>query len=77
MTIIRAFTHFHSATQPPPTLRNPEQWSSTFKDFLALALAKNPAKRATADELLKHQFIQKACSTNFLGDLLKKYKLKK
>lgn len=68
---------FIIATQPPPTLRNPEQWSSTFKDFLALALAKNPAKRATADELLKHQFIQKACSTNFLGDLIKKYKLKK
>ncbi|KAL9657282.1 hypothetical protein ABK040_011502 [Willaertia magna] len=68
---------FIIATQPPPTLREPEKWSNTFKDFLSLALAKNPQKRATADELLNHPFIQKSCDTKFLVELLKKYKLKK
>jgi len=68
---------FIIATQPPPTLREPEKWSSTFKDFLALALAKNPQKRASADELLNHPFIQKACDTKFIVNLLKKYKLNK
>jgi len=68
---------FIIATQPPPTLREPEKWSSTFKDFLALALAKNPQKRASAGELLDHPFIQKACDTKFIVNLLKKYKLNK
>lgn len=68
---------FIIATQPPPTLREPEKWSSTFKDFLALALAKNPQKRASSDELLNHPFIQKACDTKFIVNLLKKYKLNK
>jgi serine/threonine protein kinase len=68
---------FIIATQPPPTLREPEKWSSTFKDFLALALAKNPQKRASADELLNHPFIQKACDPKFITNLLKKYKLNK
>jgi hypothetical protein len=65
---------FIIATQPPPTLREPEKWSSTFKDFLAAALAKSPQKRASADELLEHPFIQKACDTKFIVELLKKYK---
>lgn len=65
---------FIIATQPPPTLREPEKWSSTFKDFLAAALAKSPQKRASADELLQHPFVQKACDTKFLVELLKKYK---
>lgn len=65
---------FIIATQPPPSLREPEKWSSTFKDFLAAALAKSPQKRASADELLEHPFVQKACDTKFLVELLKKYK---
>lgn len=65
---------FIIATQPPPTLREPEKWSPVFKDFLTQSLAKNPQKRATAEELLKHPFLQKACSPEFLVALLKKYK---
>lgn len=68
---------FIIATQPPPTLREPEKWSNTFKDFLACALAKNPQKRASADDLLAHPFIQKASDTKFLVELIKRYKLKK
>ena len=43
---------FIIATQPPPSLREPDKWSNTFKDFLAACLAKNPQKRASAEELL-------------------------
>jgi serine/threonine protein kinase len=68
---------FIIATQPPPTLREPEKWSSTFKDFLSAALAKNPQKRATSEELLNHPFIQQAHpDAKFLTEMLKKYKKK-
>lgn len=65
------------ATQPPPTLKDPEKWSPVFSDFLARCLEKNPKKRAYCSELLKHPFIQEACGPAFLSDLLKKYKLLK
>lgn len=68
---------FIIATQPPPTLKNPDKWSSTFKDFLSLALCKNPDKRATTDDLLNHPFLQKASDTKVFGELIKKYKLVK
>jgi serine/threonine protein kinase len=50
---------FLIATQPPPTLREPEKWTEEFKDFLQSCLAKNPQKRGSAEELLKHPFILK------------------
>jgi hypothetical protein len=65
---------FIIATQPPPTLQEPDKWSSTFKDFLAVSLSKNASKRASAAELLQHPFLKKACSYDFLVDLMKKYK---
>jgi serine/threonine protein kinase len=66
---------FIIATQPSPTLNEPDKWSNSFKDFLSLALAKNSSKRASAADLLKHSFLKKACSSDFLVDLLKKYKM--
>lgn len=65
---------FIIATQPPPQPKEPEKWSATFKDFLSCSLAKNPAKRASAEELLAHPFIAQACDNSFLSALLKKYK---
>jgi serine/threonine protein kinase len=68
---------FIIATQASPQLREPHKWSNEFRDFLSRCLQKDPSLRATADELLQHPFIQKACSTSFLVEMLKKYKLNK
>jgi serine/threonine protein kinase len=40
------------ATHDPPTLKEPEKWSSIFKDFLGRCLQLDPAERASAKELL-------------------------
>jgi len=47
---------------PPPVLSEPDEWTTEFKDFLARALVKEPEKRATADQLLYHPFLKKACT---------------
>ena len=49
-------------THPSPTLKRPEKWSPAFRDFLAKALSKECDARATAAELLQHDFVAKACS---------------
>lgn len=64
-------------SKPSPTVQNPNMWSNDFKAFLAQCLDKDPKKRATADQLLKHPFIAKACKLDFLVALMKKYKLYK
>ncbi|KAK3576945.1 hypothetical protein CHS0354_017619 [Potamilus streckersoni] len=55
---------FMIPTKPPPSFRNPDKWSSEFIDFVQKCLVKNPEQRATAAELLKHEFIinAKPCS---------------
>jgi serine/threonine protein kinase len=35
-----------------PTLKKPEQWSSLFRDFIAVCLVRDPDKRYTAQQLL-------------------------
>lgn len=44
---------FMIPTRPPPTLSEPEKWSKEFKDFVSLALVKNPESRPDARRLLK------------------------
>lgn len=48
---------FFIPNNPPPTLSEPGRWSPAFAKFLARALVKAPAERATADELLLDPFI--------------------
>uniref|UniRef100_A0A0N5AZN7 Protein kinase domain-containing protein n=1 Tax=Syphacia muris TaxID=451379 RepID=A0A0N5AZN7_9BILA len=43
----------------PPTLEKPSLWSENFNDAIAKCLVKNPLKRATAVELLRHPFFEK------------------
>lgn len=64
---------FAIATQPPPTLKQPEKWSKEFNEFVSLCLQKNPQHRATCDQLLKHPFIKKACEPEVFVDYLKRY----
>ena len=49
-------------TSPSPTVHNPDKWSPEFLDFLKRCLELDPNKRGTADEMLKHPFVEKACT---------------
>ncbi|KJE95605.1 p21-activated kinase Cla4 [Capsaspora owczarzaki ATCC 30864] len=49
------------ATNGTPTLKKPERMSPDLKDFLNRCLVVNVEQRATADELLLHPFLMKAC----------------
>ncbi|KAJ8259585.1 hypothetical protein GJAV_G00171130 [Gymnothorax javanicus] len=61
---------FMIPTNPPPTFRNPEQWSQQFQDFVSQCLVKNPENRATATQLLQHPFIKNAKSSSILKALI-------
>jgi len=43
--------------EPPPTLINPEIWDPKFVDFIKQCLTKNPHRRPSAAELLRHEFM--------------------
>jgi serine/threonine-protein kinase 24/25/MST4 len=56
---------------PAPRLEG-DQWSRDFKDFIAQCLVKDPDRRATAKELLKHRFIQRAGKVEILRELVER-----
>ncbi len=58
------------AAKGKPDLSNPDAVSPELTDFLDQCLQVNPAKRASASQLLKHPFLKKACSIEELKDLL-------
>lgn len=49
-------------TAGAPGLRAPDRWSPAFRHFLKCALAPDPDKRATSEQLLLHPFVTSACS---------------
>nr|CCX34980.1 Hippo [Blattella germanica] len=61
---------FMIPTKPPPSFREPDQWSPEFIDFVSRCLVKNPEERATATELLHHEFIGNAKQPNILGQMI-------
>ncbi|CAL9704926.1 unnamed protein product [Knipowitschia caucasica] len=61
---------FMIPTNPPPTFRNPDLWSSSFVDFVQQCLVKNPESRATATQLLQHPFIKSAKPNSILRALI-------
>ncbi|XP_023248859.1 serine/threonine-protein kinase 4-like [Seriola lalandi dorsalis] len=61
---------FMIPTNPPPTFRNPNLWSSAFQDFVKQCLVKNPENRATATKLLQHPFIKSAKQSAVLQALI-------
>lgn len=62
---------FMIPTKDPPSLRNPEQWSREFIDFVSKCLVKNPENRASASELINHEFIKKrARSKEFIMKMI-------
>lgn len=56
---------------PPPTL-DENEFSPCFKDFVKCCLQKNPQKRSTAEALLKHTFIKKARTHDYLANTIMK-----
>ncbi|GAA5945150.1 serine/threonine protein kinase CLA4 [Sporobolomyces koalae] len=59
------------ATNGTPTLKKPERLSKELKNFLAVCLCVDVKSRATADELLQHEFLKKACPLSGLAPLLR------
>lgn len=59
------------ATNGTPTLKKPESLSRELKSFLAVCLCVDVSSRATASELLEHEFLRKACAPSGLAPLLR------
>ncbi|KAJ6542575.1 kinase-like domain-containing protein [Mycena capillaripes] len=59
------------ATNGTPTLKKPEALSRELKGFLAVCLCVDVSSRATANELLDHEFLKKACALAGLAPLLR------
>lgn len=57
-------------TKPPPSFRDPDIWSPEFIDFVSLCLVKNPEERATATDLLTHEFIGNAKPCSILSQMI-------
>merc|ERR1719431_7810 len=58
----------------PPRLDHPHRWSKEFNDFLKQCLVKDPHRRPSAQDLLKHPFIRAASDRKPLLDLLAEFK---
>jgi len=48
---------------PPPTLKFPQNFTSTFNHFIAFCLVKDPSVRPSAEQLLQHPFLTDHQST--------------
>lgn len=57
---------FMIPTKPPPSFREIDRWSPEFIDFVSLCLVKNPEERATATDLLQHEFVKNAKPNSIL-----------
>jgi serine/threonine-protein kinase 24/25/MST4 len=56
---------------PAPRLEG-NQWSRDFKDFIASCLIKDPDRRPTAKELLRHRFVQRAGKVEAMRELIER-----
>ncbi|XP_028905800.1 serine/threonine-protein kinase 10 isoform X1 [Ornithorhynchus anatinus] len=58
------------AKSEPPGLSSPSKWSVEFRDFLKVALDKNPETRPTATQLLEHPFVSTVTSNRAVRELV-------
>ncbi|CAH1103838.1 unnamed protein product [Psylliodes chrysocephalus] len=61
---------FMIPTKPPPSFREPDKWSAEFIDFVSGCLVKNPEERASASDLLNHEFIKNAKPPTILNIMI-------
>lgn len=59
------------ATNGTPRLKKPERLSKELKAFLSVCLCVDVKSRASAGELLQHDFLRSGCSAASLADLLR------
>ncbi|KAE8132219.1 kinase-like domain-containing protein [Aspergillus pseudotamarii] len=59
------------ATNGTPRLKKPEKLSKELKSFLSQCLCVDVRSRATAEELLAHEFLKSGCSLPSLAELLR------
>uniref|UniRef100_A0A8D2KUT1 Mitogen-activated protein kinase kinase kinase kinase n=1 Tax=Varanus komodoensis TaxID=61221 RepID=A0A8D2KUT1_VARKO len=70
---MRALFLMSKSNFQPPKLKEKTKWSSTFHNFVKVALTKNPKKRPTAERLLTHSFVgQPGLSRSLAVELLDK-----
>ncbi len=62
---------FLIATNGTPRLKNPNKLSRELKAFLSVCLCVDVRSRASADELLRNDFMRMGCSLPSLSELLK------
>lgn len=65
---------YHIAQNESPSLSNGSMWSDSFKNFVALSLSKDAAKRPNATELLMNHFIATLSDRQALIELVRKTK---
>jgi serine/threonine-protein kinase 24/25/MST4 len=56
---------------PAPELEG--NFTKAFKEFVEMCLQKDPRKRPTARDLLKHPFVRRAKKTSYLTELIERY----
>lgn len=56
---------------PAPRLEG-DKWSKDFRDFVAQCLIKDPDRRASAKELLRHRFIQRAGKVEGMREMIER-----
>ena len=59
------------ATNGTPRLKKPEKLSKELKAFLSVCLCVDVRSRASAQELLEHEFLRNGCSCASLAELLR------
>jgi len=62
---------FLITTKGIPGLKEPQKWSADLNDFFAKCLDKDPEKRPSADQLLKHPFLNRSCNSVEIGSMVK------
>jgi len=62
---------FLITTKGIPALKEPENWSSEFKDFVSQCLIKDPNLRPSAEALLQHSFLRCACKPEEFINVIK------
>ncbi|EAN87292.1 putative protein kinase [Trypanosoma cruzi] len=64
------------STGPPPVMRTANRWSSLCREFASFLLVKDPARRPSVDDALRHPFIVKKAepTCRFVATILQRRK---